>query len=95
MGTARQEWLEGIERESRYFKISEPIDKKDAMIIYGGKEIPYSEKSLWDPEMADVYMYVKLRTKLNTILLLRRINIMLVTCSRRKIKQTHAHSVFV
>ena len=39
MGKAWQQWLEGIEREFRFFKISEAMDKKDAMIIYGENEI--------------------------------------------------------
>ena len=39
------DWLEGIEREFRYFKIGNPQDKKDAMIIYGGPEISCLEKS--------------------------------------------------
>ena len=34
VGKAWQEWLEGIEREFRFFKISEVVGKKDAMIIY-------------------------------------------------------------
>ena len=59
----RTEWLEGIEREFRYFRITEAVDKKDAIIIYGGKEIARLEKSLPDPETADVYL--KLRTKLH------------------------------
>ena len=63
MGKAWQEWLEGIEREFRFFKISEAVDKKDAMIIYGGNEIARLEKSLPDPETGDAY--TKLRTKLN------------------------------
>ena len=63
VGKAWQERLEGIEREFRFFKISEAVDKKDAMIIYGGNEIARLEKSLPDPEMGDVY--TKLRTKLN------------------------------
>ena len=46
MGKAWQEWLEGIEREFRFFKISEAVDKKDATIIYGGNEIARLEKSL-------------------------------------------------
>ena len=33
VGKAWQEWLEGIEREFRFFKISEAVDKKDAIII--------------------------------------------------------------
>lgn len=63
VGKAWEEWLEGIEREFRYFRITEAVDKKDAVIIYGGKEIARLEKSLPDPETADVYL--KLRTKLN------------------------------
>lgn len=63
VGKAWEEWLEGIERELRYFKIAEAVDKKDAIIIYGGKEIGRLEKSLPDPEIEDVYE--KLRTKLN------------------------------
>ena len=64
VGKAWQEWLEGIEREFRFFKISEAVDKKDAMIIYGGNGIARLEKSLPDPETGDVY--TKLRTKLNS-----------------------------
>ena len=63
IGKAWEEWLEGIEREFRYFRITEAVDKKDAIIIYGGKEIARLEKSLPNPETADVYL--KLRTKLN------------------------------
>ena len=63
IGKAWEEWLEGIEREFRYFRITEAVDKKDAIIIYGGKEIARQEKSLPDQETADVYL--KLRTKLN------------------------------
>ena len=63
VGKAWQEWLEGIEREFRVFTISEAVDKKDAMIIYGGNEIARLEKRLNDPEMGDVY--TKLLTKFN------------------------------
>ena len=62
MGKAWQEWLKGIERQFRFFKISEAMDKKDVMIIYGENEIAPLEKSLPDPETGDVY--TKLRTKL-------------------------------
>jgi len=48
VGKAWEEWLEGIEREFRYFRITEAVDKKDAIIIYGGKEIARLEKSLPD-----------------------------------------------
>ena len=32
VGKAWEEWLEGIEREFRYFRITEAVDKKDAII---------------------------------------------------------------
>ena len=38
-GKMWEQWLEDIERELWYFRISNPADKKDAMIIYGGKEL--------------------------------------------------------
>ena len=34
-------WLEEIEREFRYFRINTPTYKKDALIIFGGREIAY------------------------------------------------------
>ena len=42
-------WLEEIEREFRNFKITEPLDKKDALVIYRGKEIAPLEKNLPNP----------------------------------------------
>ena len=63
-GEVWDEWLEEIERELRYFKISDPADKKDASIIYGSKEITRLEKSLPDP-LEDLNTYDKLKTKLN------------------------------
>ena len=63
-GKAWEEWLDDIEREFRYFRIVNPADRKDAMIIYGGKEIARLEKSLPDP--VDAFNeYEKLRKKLN------------------------------
>ena len=57
-------FIYGIEREFRFFKISEAVDKKDAMIIYGGNEMARLEKSLPQyPETGDAY--AKLPTKLN------------------------------
>ena len=43
-GKQWEEWLESIEREFRFFRINDPRDKKDALIIYGGKEIARLEK---------------------------------------------------
>ena len=63
-GKAWDDWLEEIEREFRYFKITEPLDKKDALIIYGGKEIVRLEKSLPTPTDG-TNEYEKLRKKLN------------------------------
>ncbi|CAG2243790.1 unnamed protein product [Mytilus edulis] len=48
-----EEWMESIEREFRYFRITEPADKKDALIIYGGKDISRLERSLRDEEGED------------------------------------------
>ena len=62
-GEKWEEWLEDLEREMRFFRISEPEDKKDAMLIYGGAEIRRLEKSLQDPTEGDIYS--KLRGKLN------------------------------
>ena len=62
-GKAWEDWLEGIEREFRYFKISHPRDKKDAMIIYRGQEISRLEKSLPDPVSREFNVYDKLRQK--------------------------------
>ena len=63
-GKAWEEWLDDIEREFRYFRIGNPPDRKDAMIIYGGKEIARLEKSLPDPVDAS-NEYERLRKKLN------------------------------
>lgn len=61
-GEKWDEWLEELEREMRFFRISEAVDKKDAMLIYGGAEIRRLEKSLQDPREGDVY--TKLKDKL-------------------------------
>ncbi|CAC5368591.1 unnamed protein product [Mytilus coruscus] len=64
-GSQWEEWLEGIEREFRYFRITDPEDKKDAMIIYGGKDISRLEKSTPDPVDRRMDVYEKLKKKLN------------------------------
>ena len=59
-------WLEEIERESRYFRINSPTDKKDALI-----KIAYLEKYL--PELdGKLDEYQKLREKFNTYFLPRK-----------------------
>ncbi|VDI73814.1 Hypothetical predicted protein [Mytilus galloprovincialis] len=65
-----EEWMESIEREFRYFRITEPADKKDALIIYGGKDISRLERSLRDEEGEDEYKVLK--NKLNKYYLPRK-----------------------
>lgn len=48
-GKAWDDWLKETEREFRYFKITNPLNKKDAVIIYGGKEIAHLDRSLPNP----------------------------------------------
>ena len=50
IGKDWEDWLEEIEREFRYFKITSPLDKKDPIIIYGGQHIARLARSLSDPE---------------------------------------------
>ena len=64
-GKAWDDWLEGIEREFPYFKISDLTDRKDALIIYGGKETARLEKGR--PNHAtQLDECEKLKTKLNS-----------------------------
>ena len=49
-GKLWDDWLESIEREFRCFRVANPLDRKDGLIIYGGSEIARLEKSLPDPE---------------------------------------------
>ena len=81
-GKEWEDWLEAIEREFRYFKLSNPIDKKDALILYGGKEIAWLEKSLPDPTEESLNENEKLRKKLNNSLL-------------PKINKHHARYIFL
>ena len=63
MGEKWDEWLEELEREMRFFRISDAGNMKDTTLIYGGVEIRRLEKSLQDPKEGDAY--VKLGGKLN------------------------------
>ena len=67
IGKDWEEWLEEIEREFRYFKITSPLDKKDAIIIFGGREIARLAKHLPDPDDPhdELDEYTILRKKLN------------------------------
>ena len=58
MGRAWEEWLEGIKQEFRYFNINDPMNKKDAMIIFGGRELAWLEKSLPNPTDEGMNEYV-------------------------------------
>ena len=64
MGKAWEEWIEEIEREFRFFKINDHLDRKDALLIYGGKEITRLEKSLPDTN-ENLDEYETLKKKLN------------------------------
>ena len=64
-GKAWKEWLEGIEREFRYFNITDSMNKKDAMIIFGGRDLARIEKSLPNPTDPGLNEYDRLRKKLN------------------------------
>ena len=44
-GKCSEDWLEAIEREFRYFKITDTTDKTDALLIYGRKTIASLAKS--------------------------------------------------
>ena len=70
---AWKECLEEIEREFRYFRIKSPKDKKDALLIYGGREIVHLEKTLPDT-CADGKLdeYQLLREKLNGYYILKK-----------------------
>ena len=67
---AWEEWLESIERKFRYFKITDPVDKTDALIIYGVKDVAKLAKTLPDPESGN--RYEKLRAKLKNHYLPKR-----------------------
>ena len=71
-GKEWEDWLEAIEREFRYFKMINPTDKKDALTIYGGKEIARLEKSLPEPTEESLNEYEKLRKKLNDYFMPKR-----------------------
>ena len=58
-------WLEETEREFRYFGTNTPADKKDVLIIFGGRGIEYLEKYLPEQD-GKLDEYQKLREKLNT-----------------------------
>ena len=64
-GKQWEEWIEEIEREFRYFRITEPIDKKDALLIYGGNEIVRLNKSLKNERAEELDEYAVLKNKLD------------------------------
>ena len=90
-GKVWDEWLEEIERELRYFKISDPADKKDTLIIYGGKEIARLEKSLPNP-LEDLNTYDKLKTKLNNYFTLKK-NQHHARCLLLKLRPSHEETI--
>lgn len=46
---AWEEWLEEMEGEFCFFTNNEPLDKKNPLLIYGGKEIAQLKKSHRNP----------------------------------------------
>ena len=63
-GIAWKKWLENTERQFRFFRIESPQDKKDAILIYGGRELTYLENTL--PETnSKLDVYEALKKKLN------------------------------
>ena len=65
MSTGEQwnEWLDELELEMRFFGITDDARKKDALMIYGGREIRRLERCLPDPESGN--KYEKLKSKLS------------------------------
>ena len=60
IGKAWDEWLEEIERQLRYFRVNIPADKKDALLIYGGRELVRLENTLPDTnDSLDEYATLK------------------------------------
>jgi hypothetical protein len=62
-GKQWEEWIEGNEREFRYFRITEPVDKKDALLIYGSKEIVRLNKRLKNERAEELDEYAVLKNK--------------------------------
>ena len=89
-GKIWDEWLEEIEREFRFFRITDPVDKKDALLIYGGKVISRLEKSLPDP-MDELNEYEKLKRKLNDYFMPKK-NKHYARYLFLKMKQTHGET---
>ena len=72
-GKEWEEWLDAIEREFRYFRITSPSDRKDALMIYGGTEIARLEKTLPDNDPdGNLDVYQKVKKKLNGYFLPKR-----------------------
>ena len=70
-GRAWKEWLEELERQFRFFRINLPSDKKDALLIYGGRELVRLEKNLPDKNES-LDEYETLKKKLNNLYLPKR-----------------------
>ena len=68
---AWEQWLKRIERYLRYFRINNPVDRTDALLIFGGREIAYPEKCLPDP-VDKLDENQKIRKKLTEYYLPRR-----------------------
>ena len=62
----------GIKPEFRYFCINDPMNKKDAMIIFGGRELACLEKSLPNPTDEGMNDYDRLQSKINAYFIPKR-----------------------
>ena len=72
--TRWEKWLKDIERQFRYFGITEPETKKDGLMIYGGQIKADLEDSLPDltGDEAGQDVYAQLINKLNKHFLLKK-----------------------
>ena len=68
---AWEAWLEEAERQFRFCKINIPADKKDALLIYGGKQLVRLENCLPDA-LENLDEYDKLKKTLNDYYFPRR-----------------------
>ena len=90
-GRAWKEWIEELERQFRFFRINLPSDKKDALLIYGGRELVRLEKILPDSnESFDGYETLK--KKLNNYYLPKR-NIYYERYVLLKMRPKHGESI--
>ena len=89
-----EKWLRNIERQFRYFGITDPEMKKDGLIIYGGQIIADLEDTLLDAtgDEAGEDAYAQLIIKLNKHFLLKK-NKDFARFQFGNLKQNHGESL--